>query len=502
MPNDNKQNLSKQQNLVKSAGQLAVSFVPVLLIAIYPTLLLYQTNVSKLTLSNLGIVATLYALIALVVYLLSFMVSRFNPAKAGSRAFIFMIFFNTYGWIYSFLVKLDWFRVEHYTLLPFFLLVAVYLAFLISKIDSRKFQNAALIFVGLAVGLSLVNIIPNEISKRNITSRASVTASTLAGDVKTGAPDVYYIIMDEFAGFNSMRSYWQYQEVDQFVDYLENKGFYVAQNSKSDTTDTLHELAERLNYSSFPYGANQVTQYFSDIYNNKVMQDFKNLGYTTVVFDEMHLYFPSFTHINADYIYDYSAISMGMSHSFFDDFGIMVAEKTMLKPFLHVFTVADPTWAEHAKWITYNAAKVGDLKEISGPKFVFVHYLLPHNPFMFDKYGRTIDAQFYTNWNYYLGNYEYAISIITRTVNNILSQYDSTNQPIIILQSDHGARNRDAKTNFSAVLSNYPEEDAYDIMNALYLPGYDYSTLTQDIKPVNTFPIILNHYFGENIPMQ
>jgi len=74
--------------------------------------------------------------------------------------------------------------------------------------------------------------------------------------------------------------------------------------------------------------------------------------------------------------------------------------------------------------------------------------------------------------------------------------------PIIILQSDHGARNRDAKTNFSAVLSNYPEEDAYDIMNALYLPGYDYSTLTQDIKPVNTFPIILNHYFGENIPMQ
>jgi hypothetical protein len=37
---------------------------------------------------------------------------------------------------------------------------------------------------------------------------------------------------------------------------------------------------------------------------------------------------------------------------------------------------------------------------------------------------------------------------------------------------------------------------AFSILNAYYLPGCDYSQLYDSISPVNTFRVILNHYFG------
>ncbi len=489
--------------LAPGAGSFFLSFIPSLLIAVYPILLLYQTNIGRLTLASLSRTVSFYAVLAFIVYLVSLAISRANFARAGNSSFVFMIFFVTYGWVYNLLLNLDWFRVEHYTLLPLYCLLAVYAAYLLSKINARKFRSTALIFTGLAVILSLVNILPVEINKAKDSQATNIVAASSNSQQSSTTPDVYFIIMDEFAGFNTMRSYWKFQGVDQFAGYLEKEGFYVAQNSKSGSDSTFHELAERLNYSEYPaYKDNDVIHYFDDIYNSKVMQFFKDQGYSTVAFDETHHFYASFDHVNADYTYDYNAVTMTNASTFFDDFGILVADKTMLFPFSNFYRIADPKWAAHAKWISFTAEKLGSLKDIPDPKFVFVHVLLPHNPFMFDKFGNPVDPQFYFNWNYYLGNYEYSITVAKKIVSNIKSQYNSTDQPIIILQSDHGARNINAQTKGAVTLTNYPQEDKYDIMNALYLPGYDYSTLTQDIKPINTFPIILNYYFGQNIPLK
>ena len=38
-------------------------------------------------------------------------------------------------------------------------------------------------------------------------------------------------------------------------------------------------------------------------------------------------------------------------------------------------------------------------------------------------------------------------------------------------------------------------------MNAMYLPGYDTSELPDDFIPTNTFPLIMNFYFGFEIPL-
>ena len=151
--------------------------------------------------------------------------------------------------------------------------------------------------------------------------------------------------------------------------------------------------------------------------------------------------------------------------------------------------------------ISFTIKNIAD-KKVPSPKFVYVHLLLPHMPFAYDENGGITDHHHYTNWNYYIYNYKFSINVAEKMVDNILREADPENPPVIILQSDHGARNyavpRDEN---SEILKNYPDNLKKDILFSLYLPGYDYSNLPQDIDPVNTFPIVFNHLFDAGIPL-
>ncbi|MBV5343578.1 hypothetical protein JZU68_08230, partial [bacterium] len=61
--------------------------------------------------------------------------------------------------------------------------------------------------------------------------------------------------------------------------------------------------------------------------------------------------------------------------------------------------------------IYFTVNKLANLDEIRSPKFVYVHLLLPHFPFMFDESGNVTTIDRYWNWNYYIDNYKYSIQI-------------------------------------------------------------------------------------------
>jgi len=66
---------------------------------------------------------------------------------------------------------------------------------------------------------------------------------------------------------------------------------------------------------------------------------------------------------------------------------------------------------------------------------------------------------------------------------------------------NHGARNLKTKA-YSGFLENYPDRYKTWIVNALYLPSCEDAPLTQDMDPINTFPIVFNCYFDANIPLK
>jgi hypothetical protein len=483
--------------------------LPVLL-AVIPTLYYYGRNVDKLTPVSLYRMLAFNAILAILIYILCLVFTRFQGMKAAIAASIFLVFFNIYGVAYRYLLNLDVIRIKHYTLLPLTILLAIYaMVFAARQKDSVSggFWKGLLPVVGLLVIFNLFNIIPVEIKRWESNAGSTVSASQnsqadVSADTKT--PDIYYIILDEFEGLQGMRDYWKYQGVDDFADFLKERGFFIAENSHGDTTNTLHEMSSRLNYKEYAHVEKDYKIYFDAIADNRVVEYLKSKGYTTVVFDETKLGYPAAESLQADYLYEYGSPSIPQVRKFtffFDEFGQLVIDNTMLYAVSQKYRNNLELINNHRNMISFTIDNIAS-KKVSPPKFVYVHLLLPHMPFIYDENGRTVEYEHYTNWNYYIDNYKFSTNVAEKMVDQILQEADPENPPVIILQSDHGARNypvpRDPN---SVILKDYPDDLKKLILYTLYLPGYDYSSLPQDIKPVNTFPIIFNYLFDAGIPL-
>lgn len=476
--------------------------LPVLCLAVYPVIFLYSSNAQNLKLSNLALQLALYAGIALLVYMITSLVFRTQPLKAANAAFIFLVFFNFYGLLYAFLLKLDIFRVEHYRLLPLYLLLALYASWLISKLrplSANFFWKAGIVLFGALSLFNLIRIVPAEISKFKLQSKLSAQKTEAQTGGAAHSPDIYYIIFDEFVGFQPMRDYWHNSaNVDPFVAYLKSKGFLVAENSYASTTNTLHQMAIRFNYQDYPLDdPNYQQTWFNAIASNKAMQYLKNKGYTTIVFDETSMGYPSAPPILADVSYTYGQVPATRQDGLFGDFGILIADNTLLRVFSK--NLLSSTYAGHINFINLTVNKIAEHGEVDAPCFVHVHLLLPHAPFMFDKNGNITDPSGYSNWGNYLANYNYSLKVAMKMVSNILAAADPTNPPVIILQSDHGMRN--LEDGYNGILENYPPEYKTSILFAILLPGLDAADFPQDINPINTFPLVFDQLFGDNIPL-
>jgi hypothetical protein len=477
-----------------------------LMAGIYPILFHFANNLGVLGLppfSQLGDLFIVLLLIPLAAFFLFYVIFRGQEILASIAGFIFVILFNLYGILFTWLHGLDVIQIEHYQFLPFFILLTIYMAWYISRqmvmrFSFRIWSATAIIVLSLFI-VNLAKIVPYEIrqsqaAKMNATSSPAVQSA--ASD--NNYPDIYYIIFDEFAGFDSIRNYWKYNEIDTFVSYLKSEGFYVAENSHSDRLSTINEIATRLNISTIAAEADDLQAYYEAINNNIVMQYFKELGYSTVVFDGQDYAWDSPEAIIADYSYQpEKIIKTGYLNN---EFEVLVLKNTMVLPFLYNEKQDDPIAVRNRSMILYTEDQITKLGDIPGAKFVFVHLMIPHSPFLYTKEGAALDPQYYKDWNYYLGNYIYATTIIREIVSSLMAAYDPQHPPVIVLQSDHGARNSDA--GYTNMMKDFPDEYRHLIMNALYLPGCDSPDLTQDMKPINTFPIIFNCYFEANMPMK
>jgi hypothetical protein len=499
--------LKFNSNFLQWVGYYAKPGILPILLALIPTLYHYSNNVEILTLISLFRMLAFNTVLAIVIYLACLVFTRFRTIKAANAAFVFLIFFNIYGLAYRYLFRLDIARIEHYTFLPLTLMVAIYAILFLTTLKESLlgiiWKNLVLI-VGVLVFFNLINIVPDELKRwKNDTAVASLDPHDEIS-IDKNSPDIYYIILDEFSGFQAMRDYWNYDEVDDFADFLKNRGFFVAEASHGSGKDTLRELATRLNYREYPFETSKTT-YFNEIADNQAIRYLNSLGYTTVVFDERNMAYPSSKSIHADYVYEYGSPIIPqnevVAYGFYlDEFGELVFRNTMFYAFERQFKKNSPQADHHSNMIYFTVENI-DNEQVPSPKFVLVHLLLPHLPFMFDRNGAILDSAHFTNWNYYLETYIFTIRITEKIVDNILRNADPANPPVIILQSDHGVRNESSYTEGVIFLSNYPEEYKTLILNAMYIPGYDYSDLSQDIDPINTFPVVFNYLFDANITL-
>jgi hypothetical protein len=132
------------------------------------------------------------------------------------------------------------------------------------------------------------------------------------------------------------------------------------------------------------------------------------------------------------------------------------------------------------------------LSYIPGPKFVFVHVVAPHPPYVFGPTGGPVEAAEVGTTRTQEGAAHYrdqAIYISSRMAEIIPKLIaNSATPPIIVIQGDHGP-----------TVASSPRSRMSNL-NVYFLPDGN-APVYPTVTPVNTFRIIFNGYFGQHLEL-
>ncbi len=303
----------------------------------------------------------------------------------------------------------------------------------------------------------------------------------------TGKPDIYCIFLDEFASLESMKNLFHYDN-SPFAERLRSSGFFIAERSRSLHILTSHAMASVLNMERTPPHSNATLR----VQQNKVACFLSENGYT--IYDFPYRNFAVQKLARKHFSYPLTSESI-----FFDDFYKALFDMSALYPLSENWQKDEDQYLSYSrKQVLYVFEQIPAVVKKPGPKFVLIHLYTPHAPFLFDKNGGSVPPEHsldYSQRKYYLEQYQYISRRAAEMVEDILK--GSTVPPVIILQSDHGYRGSFRKPLHHVV----PQEEKHKIFLAMHMPGYDHSRLDAALSPVNVFRIILNHYFGQRLPL-
>jgi hypothetical protein len=299
-------------------------------------------------------------------------------------------------------------------------------------------------------------------------------------------PDIYYIIPDSYSRRDLLEEFYNYDN-SEFLNDLRSLGFYVADCSLSNYTKTRLSLSSSLNMDYLENlgitAVDQADEFWRRLRNSAVRKTLSGLGYKIVSL-ETGFYWTEWPDADIYLTRSESASSLRLNN-----FETLLLQTTLLRALFdlesgdpQVLTAIGMDALEEHYAITRHALdSLDNLAFLDGPKFVFAHLLIPHEPYVFDAEGN-----FTTEPRSLTASYNAQISYLNRRLINSLSTIisESERQVIIILQADTAGPG-----------TQFIKEDRMKILNAYYLPeGHD--VLYRSITPVNSFRVVFDTYFG------
>jgi hypothetical protein len=464
------------------------------LFAVYPILALLAVNISEVDSASawrplfLSVIAS--GLLALIFY-----VSFRDWKRAALLATLILILFYAYGHVYILLKSIELsgvFLFRHRTLIPVWIVLGSFLAWWVSR---RSFPVESATYTFNLVGLFLLIVPVFQLASFSLQSRSSQTeTNTTALELKvdTQPPDIYYIILDGYGRSDVLKNEYGYDNSD-FLNGLRDLGFYVAECSQSNYAQTQLSLASSLNFNyidalsnRFVSGSDDRTGLDALIHHSAVRASLENAGYQTVAFSTGFLA----TELrDADYY-----LSPEHSVGALNEFENLLLETTfarLLQDTNRFGLQASGSGLFRARTL-FTLDILDKLSYIRGPKFVFVHLIVPHPPYVFGPTGGPVEPAEVGTTKTQEGSDHYRdqVIFINSRMKEILPKIieNSSTRPVIVLLGDHGptvaSSPRSRMSNLSAYL----------------LPGLD-SSLYPAVTPVNIFRIIFNRYFDQNLEL-
>jgi hypothetical protein len=201
-------------------------------------------------------------------------------------------------------------------------------------------------------------------------------------------PDIYYIILDRYSRADVLEEFYDFDNSD-FTDYLSDRGFYVARQSNANYLCTAHSLASSLNLQHitclqgrFGDDSDDWTPVYTMLQDYELVRFMKLQGYNYIHIGPQ--WYPTSRNRNADIHYNISVLP---------EFSKLVFETTLFYPIARQLGIIESRAKEKYQRVPYQFDRLAEVPKMKEPTFVFAHFLLPHDPYVFDADGQYVSPE-------------------------------------------------------------------------------------------------------------
>ena len=464
------------------------------LFAMYPILALLAINISEVEPASSLRALVLSIVVAGLLTLGLYAVLR-DWQRSALLSTIALILFYSYGHIYILLKSVEingLFLFRHRTLIPLWIIAGVLLVWWVSR---KSFRAETGTYVLNLAGLFLLILPVFQLGAYLLQSRSVQGGQNPSAlDLKIGdqPPDIYYIILDGYGRSDILKEEYGYDN-SEFLNGLRDLGFYVAECSQSNYAQTQLSLASSLNFNyidslsdRFVPGSDDRTGLDTLIHHSAVRESLEKAGYQTVAFATGFLA----TELrDVDYY-----LSPEHSRGQLNEFEVLLMETTFARLLqdsnrFGMQSVGSELFRERTLFVL---DRLDELSYIREPKFVFIHLIVPHPPYVFGPTGGSVEPAEVgtTKTQEGASHYRDQVIYINSRMKEILPRIieNSSTPPIIVLQGDHGP-----------TVASSPRSRMSNL-SAFLLPGEN-SQAYPTITSVNIFRIIFNEYFGQDLEL-
>jgi len=421
-----------------------------------------------------------------------------DPRKRGVALALYWIPFYGYG------ALVDGIREQfdfHRMLDPVRLVVILFAALLLGlgclyalrrtrrtfTVTTFVLNRLSIALLGVAVATSALALLRQEAGH---TPRAGDPPAGTASDEQVQLPNIYFILCDGYPRSDYLNAYFEYDNTA-FLEGLRERGFFVANKSRSNYPNTLPSLASSFNMEYLDNALavegwdGNYPKLMTRIRDSAVFETLQARGVELVVIASA--LFPRAMK-RADRFIEPPVTAFTEYQQFLID----------LTPIRSLLNRMEKTRWHHR--VPFVLEAVETVRSAGRPMFVYAHVLAPHLPHSYDEHGNVLKhfPPYKQGWR------QVTTFLDTRLIQIVDRIREKEPNSVIIIQGDHGP-NTTWQNPFT--MEKRPWEGSWDayvldrtaILYAIYLPDGDYSGGFHDaVTPVNTFRILFNKYLETN----
>lgn len=446
------------------------------LLASYKFIYLYTNNITAILFEYIAIVVLLSCLIFISIFYLMKYYSKNNKVSVLFALYFCFLIYNT--------------NYVNITSVQLFNIIFIILV----MITSDNIINFLKVFTISLLCLCTVNAGYKFVTQYNFNFKNNNAKSQLTNYKITKNPksNIYIFLFDMYGGSESLEKIYDYNN-SLFIKQLREQGFYVNDNINSNYNRTLFTISSCLNFKyidDIEYETASEAISYSEFF--KIA---KQLSYKIYYFNS--------------YPIGMTATEDIIDYSFSTDNKMYLVVNLFFNNTIFYSYVSNLLYKDEINIVFNTLYNLIKYFPKPGKKLMFFHFLMPHNPFLYDENGMRIEGnnrEYSEKDDMQVINKKNYIQYLKYTNKRILEliqfvKENDKNNPIIIVMGDHGSRAEIYIKNYKTHIKNMDKSyylSHFNTILAYYNTISDYS-LYKENDLLNFYINFSNEVFGTDI---